>query len=369
MNTEDACKLIGWIYDASQDAGQWPDLLCSFADACHMENAALVVVDPETSFSSVLSPRSDPDVAVAYNDCWWQHDPTAETARKSPAGQITTLADTGRDTFMASAFYNDFWRHSGLGADRLAASLFTRGNAFSSLVLQPSTHRDFISDEAYQTAAFLVPHVAKAIAISRRFHHLELQRIVLEQSRQPDHAGSIVVDQDGFCLHADGASEDLMRSGSVFKLENGVVRLCDDKADLRCRTVLRSLATSSLALYSTKPIPLERPSGQPPLELEILPCRAESHNPVGRRAVAKLIFQHREISLSARRQGLQQRFGLTPTEAALTLEMLKGDGRSAAAGRCGISINTARTHLTRIFEKVGVKRQAELVRVVLDCEL
>jgi DNA-binding CsgD family transcriptional regulator len=35
------------------------------------------------------------------------------------------------------------------------------------------------------------------------------------------------------------------------------------------------------------------------------------------------------------------------------------------AERLGISFATARTHLSRIFEKTGVHRQAELVRLVL----
>jgi DNA-binding CsgD family transcriptional regulator len=48
--------------------------------------------------------------------------------------------------------------------------------------------------------------------------------------------------------------------------------------------------------------------------------------------------------------------------------MLAGDGRAAAANRCGVSINTARTQLTSIFEKVGGTRQAELIRALLEAE-
>jgi DNA-binding CsgD family transcriptional regulator len=66
------------------------------------------------------------------------------------------------------------------------------------------------------------------------------------------------------------------------------------------------------------------------------------------------------------RQGLRAEFGLTPAEAALAIEIAKGDGRKAAAARLGISVGTARTHLTRIFQKVGVRRQAELVRVLVQ---
>ncbi len=63
---------------------------------------------------------------------------------------------------------------------------------------------------------------------------------------------------------------------------------------------------------------------------------------------------------------LERQFGLTPAEAALSLEIARGLGRSAAAKECGISVSTARTHLSRIFRKTGTHRQAELVRVILS---
>jgi DNA-binding CsgD family transcriptional regulator len=62
---------------------------------------------------------------------------------------------------------------------------------------------------------------------------------------------------------------------------------------------------------------------------------------------------------------LRQQFGLTAAEAGLACEVVKGFGLVECAGRIGISQATARTHLHRVFEKTGTKRQAELVRKVL----
>ena len=58
-------------------------------------------------------------------------------------------------------------------------------------------------------------------------------------------------------------------------------------------------------------------------------------------------------------------FGLTAAEAAFTCEIVQGNGLRECASKIGISEATARTHLRRIFEKTGAKRQAELVRLVL----
>ena len=48
------------------------------------------------------------------------------------------------------------------------------------------------------------------------------------------------------------------------------------------------------------------------------------------------------------------------------LEIVKGRGRRATAERLGITDGTARSHLSKIFDKTGVSRQAELVRLVLQ---
>jgi DNA-binding CsgD family transcriptional regulator len=76
----------------------------------------------------------------------------------------------------------------------------------------------------------------------------------------------------------------------------------------------------------------------------------------------------RDPDVDCRRQeiNLRRRFGLTAAEARLTMEILKGDGRAAAARRSGISVMTANYHLACIFEKTGTHRQTELIRLLLD---
>jgi len=60
MQERDIYGLIGQIYDASLVPEQWPELLCTIAEICDVENASLVVIDPHIAFSSVLAPRADP---------------------------------------------------------------------------------------------------------------------------------------------------------------------------------------------------------------------------------------------------------------------------------------------------------------------
>ena len=62
---------------------------------------------------------------------------------------------------------------------------------------------------------------------------------------------------------------------------------------------------------------------------------------------------------------LQYHFSLTPAEARLALHLVTGETLRSAAVKLGISYETARTCLKKIFNKTGTCRQAELVIVIL----
>lgn len=62
---------------------------------------------------------------------------------------------------------------------------------------------------------------------------------------------------------------------------------------------------------------------------------------------------------------LARRYGLTQAETTVALLVLDGAGVEDLARCRNTSINTARTHLKRVREKLGVRSQAELVRVLL----
>lgn len=59
-------------------------------------------------------------------------------------------------------------------------------------------------------------------------------------------------------------------------------------------------------------------------------------------------------------------FGLSDGQFRLAELVANGDGLKSAADTLGISINTARTHLSRLYEKTGVNSQTALVRLLLS---
>lgn len=364
--SNDPSAIIGRIYDAAFKNTHWSDLLCDIADLCGAENTALVVSDSGVNQSLVITPRADPDVVAAYSSFWWQHDPTAAATAHVPPGRITSLENTGRDRFFNSAFYNEYWRSSGLGAERLATNLFVGDSAFSSCVLQASNKRDEISDDGRKLFSLFVPHLVRAVEVNCRLQQLEMQNSVARARHESDHAGALVVDAHMSLVFADSVAEELLQSGSPIGISRRVVKLRDQRAEARLRDAVGACTHAGVTQSPGESIQARRGDHRLPVTIDVMPYRMHPDTLCNKSPVAMLLVTDPERTRNITIRRLRERFGLTRAEAMLSLEMMKGDGRAAAAGRCGISINTARTHLTRIFEKTGVNRQAELIRVIME---
>ena len=86
------------------------------------------------------------------------------------------------------------------------------------------------------------------------------------------------------------------------------------------------------------------------------PEHAKYPNPVAILALADPARHRTEL-----REHLRRKFGLTAAEAAVALELVQGDSRTEVARRMGVTDATVRTHMMRIFEKVGVHSRGALI--------
>lgn len=364
-----ASNLVGQIYDAVFDTGIWPQLLCSLADYCGVENAALVVTDPSIHFSSVITPRADPYVVSQYAEKWWAHDPTAATTASMPVGRITSLADTGREKFFCSRFYNDYWRHSGLGAERLATNLSTDRGGFSSIVLQAPARRDRIGADTVKRFSYFIPHLVRAVGLARNLQRTAFETSLLKTGKHgPSATSTAIIDRERRVLFADSGAERLFSEGRGISIIKGRLRFAEERSHAALQAALSTCSATGVSAPHARRIAVMPKPDAMPYSVEIRPIRIASTAPGAPVPSALIHISNPELDRDQCLVVLQKRFGLTPAEARLALEMRKGDGRAAAARRCGISINTARTHLTSIFGKTGVTRQAELIKVLIELE-
>ena len=92
----------------------------------------------------------------------------------------------------------------------------------------------------------------------------------------------------------------------------------------------------------------------------------DAHARPGASATEIVLFLHQPgVVIPVCEATLRTLHGLTRTEARIAALLVAGRAVARIAAEVGSSVNTVRTHLKRVFSKVDVASQSELIRAVL----
>lgn len=83
-------------------------------------------------------------------------------------------------------------------------------------------------------------------------------------------------------------------------------------------------------------------------------------------ATAAAGVERRDDARACRLDAMRRRFELTGAETRIVEQLLGGRHVHAISTRLGRSVNTVRTHIRRIYAKIGVHSQVELLALLMD---
>lgn len=122
------------------------------------------------------------------------------------------------------------------------------------------------------------------------------------------------------------------------------------------------LATPAGPCIQDGVIRVERPSGRAPYVLWVTPLLNGSSLPSYRAITIYQSSPRKPLDLSL----LKSTFNFTRAELALAEQVLLGRQPKEAAEALQVTIHSVRTYLKRLYNKVGVRTQAKLVRKLLE---
>ena len=102
------------------------------------------------------------------------------------------------------------------------------------------------------------------------------------------------------------------------------------------------------------------------LLLKSIRCVHEGQYWLGQEGVSDLIHALRRMKPSHRVSEAPRNFGLSSREMEVIALIVAGYTNKDLARELGISENTAKHHLTNIFDKLGVSNRLELVLYAVD---
>lgn len=345
MQHEELSELIGLIYDTALDPGSWPVVLNRLADALSAHCSMIGSYNSSTDAAALTAPRTDPQYLRSFAEYWAGRDTIWKGGAKLPVGAVMVREMIiCRDEFCRTDLYNEWCKPQRLEA-AIATNLLVEGPISTVIAAyRPYAKGDFDTMETRLFAA-LIPHLQRAVQLQLRLADLdglpEGSAEILDRLQQ----GVILVDGQARVIFANRAAEGILRAGRGLFVDRDGLQTKIPGETRRLRRMITDCGVQHAGHPSAGGrLRLSRENGMPPTVL-IAPHHLRSSWIDVVRPRATVFITDPEATFDVRRQWLHEDFGLTRAEAAVAIDVLKADGLQATAGRLGISLATARTHL------------------------
>ena len=357
-------ELIGSIYDTVVDPSACPTMLNGLADYLGATGGAQVgAYNAKTHGITMLAPRVDPKELPSFSKYWanvWRQ------CDKHPVGAVIVPE---RRISHRDRHHTDVLNGSPKpqGPERMmGATLLTEGSVSTVVsVSRPNSEGEF---DAVQTRLFaaLIPHLQRAVQLRLRLAALDgPPTSSAEMLNWLPHA-VLLVDAGARVIFANQAAARMLGADDGLSLGRDGLKAETSEDTRRLRQTIADCAEPASELGGAGGrLRLSR-RDRGPLTMLVIPHRTQVTWIDIVRPTAILFITEAEQAAVLRSERFGQDFGLTRAEAVFAVEISKGDGLQATASRLGVSLTTVRTHLAHVFDKTGTRRQAELVRLILQ---
>lgn len=345
------------FHDAALVPESWPAAL----DLLSSQTASLGVVLVPVKSRATLSVGSE-SIAEAtdfyFREGWHTRDKRDHTAfALATRGIAVDLDITTEDQMRRDPYYQDFLGRFGM--KWFAGIGIPAGEDMWCLSIQRSEQQGpFTPDDQAALLSLRAPlSTAAMLASSIGSARAEGLTEGLELAGMP----AILLDREARVVHFNPSAEALLGSDLQIRQGRIVSSTVAQSDDIHC---MIGLALGLRAKAIVPPPVAIRRAGHYPIIMNAVPLTGKS-TLIFAPASALVLLRVPDAERAPLETELKALFALTRSEAKVALSLLQSaDTVGAIAENLGISVNTARTHLSSVYRKTDTSRQSELVRLL-----
>ena len=320
---------------------------------------------PRYSNASIcVSSGFDPSLQRDYADHY--HSINVHVAKypaKLVPGAIALSHEYVEDgELLKTEYYDGFLRP--LGVFYLMGALVAlQPGALLNIAFYRSRPSGPFSEEAAQMLRLVLPHFARAARLQSTLRGFQAGWESLDSLA----VGVIVVHAAGRIFERNSYARQVLDCNDSLASVGGCLTAANPRERAKLADAIRQASASAAGnglAAGRGALTVNRPSGRRPYVLFVSPLRSPAlfwgKDTAG--AVVFLTDPERQPELDPAL--VAHVHGLTPSQARLACALARGIDLDQYAAEASIGRNTARTHLRLLFEKLGVKRQGELVALL-----
>jgi DNA-binding CsgD family transcriptional regulator len=364
---EQLSALIGAIYDAALDPALWPQVLPKSAQFVGGPAAALFSKDATSKSGDVAYYCGiDPYYRQLYFEKYIKLDPLTIGHFFAEVEQPVAVADLmSYDEFLETRAYREWGRPQGL-VDVLNVALDKTAASAAMYCVFRHERDGQVDDEMRRRMRLIVPHLRRAVLIGRVIDLKSAEAATFADTADGLGAGMFFVDASGRIVYANASGHAMVAQGSPLRVVSGKLVPNDASAEQALNEVY-AMAERGDAAVGVKGIavPLMALDGEHHVA-HVLPLTSGARRRAGASyaAAAAVFVQKAALDTPSPQEVIGKLYKLTPTELRVLLAIVQVGGAPEVAETLGIAESTVRTHLHRLFEKTGAKRQVDLVKLM-----
>ncbi|WP_027477791.1 helix-turn-helix transcriptional regulator [Curvibacter gracilis] len=345
---------IGSAYEAILREDSWVGVLSNLTQLAKADSGSYVLID-ESAPKIVQSKNLDLSVLDSYNKDYAAFDPFhGEIMRNSAKNVVHDRSEVDNDFIRNSVWFQEFYRLNRIHSI-IALPLHNETGLAGSFNIQRVAGRKNFSDHEIRLINCLAPHFNRAHQIMQKIKVMRQEVMIESMSLDAVTTPILLIDEKSHVILASQAAQQIIRHESILKLEKNHLWASSNSGFISLKFSSRPFEKS-----------LNRGNDRKPLRVISLPLAPDSEfNKVFQRPLCMLILDDPEIIPASLNELLTELFKLTLSEARVCVALgSEGLTPQECSDVFGVSITTIRTQIRSIYNKMGLRRQADLVRLI-----
>jgi len=366
MSLAEFGSLVESIYRGPLESPPWKSFLTQIKERLSASFIVLILrpASPERPSVQVVAGPKSVEAIDAYNSRFYELDPFVGLT----AGRVVTASDLiGERAWLDSVIYREYLQPLDilhiLGSDLRTSEGEHCGFRATRAHAQPA-----FDDSDKALCQLLLPHLKQAVHLHAHLDLIETERKLFSGTIERLQVGTVTLDGKGAILSINEEANAILAEKDGIRLVGGALQAeyREENAKLQRLTSAALAGQPAQAPTVIEAISITRPSGRSKLSvlIRVLP-EGEWTDSTSQPKVA-IFLRNPESKAQGSLDIVRRLFDLTYAEASLALLLADGLTLDEASEQLNIRRNTARAHLRSIFSKMGVTRQIELVRLVMN---
>ena len=366
-------KIIGYIYEASYKLEAWPNVLEKVTKFIGAYSTALLYKNKGSESQGCLCSYNFPAEDLE-NFIEFGVDPNFYLfSERVPVGTSAALdllipdreeleAKLGEKYCKMSAptvFYH-------IGGSLLFED---EDRIYGIGIMRPKEIGPF-TEENVAKLDLLVPHLQRAMIIHNEFNRLKAREKALQASLNRLLVGLILFNKQLKPIYINPVARSILKYHPAIGLEHGTIAASEFSDTEKIHNALINAISSTDTSHhddSVTALGLKHNDCATTLPVIISPVEdiPASFEIEEKGAIASMYFSDPERTYPVEADKLAEIYGLTKAESQVAISMANGLSPTEVAEINDVAISTIRSQLKAIYNKVGVKSQAELVKTLL----